>query len=225
MYKILLLLVIILVFLIFIKKNNIEGYSVETDLDYKRATKEALEKFCKKRGYVWVQGGREFDFDCKHTKETCLRDSVYPTNGNGIYYEWRDYGSEDAKNAGYLGVRDDSDYSKKLSAIYELSSDTKDADMINNREVGGVCIMGNEEFRKFCEKENLRYDPTNGQCYTTKEYCKSKMLNFCNGDCFEDPISQGWKGVLGDTLGTYVSMATGAGAISYGITSASCNKD
>jgi hypothetical protein len=51
------------------------------------------------------------------------------------------------------------------------------------------------------------------------------MLNFCNGDCFEDPISQGWKGVLGDTLGTYVSMATGAGAISYGITSAACNKD
>lgn len=225
-FAILVILILILLYLIYTKNTskNIEHFKkIAKDEDIKQATKYAYKKMCQNNGYVWINDDG-YVFDCKHSKETCLRDSVYPTkkNASSSYYEWRDYNSEDAKKAGYLGINNDTDYTKILSAKAGLSSNIKAEYDINRPEIGGICIVGNEALRSFCEEQDLRYDPTDGKCYTTPEYCKKRLLHFCNGDCFEDPVTQGWKGVLGETLGTWASMSSGLGAISYGITAGVC---
>lgn len=166
--------------------SNIEEYvgnlKVANEIDKQRAHKFALKTLCEKNGYKWSQGGDEFVYECKHTKDTCINESVYPTPKDGIhkYYEWRD--------------KSDPEFKETLSGIISQQSTTKWDD-------DGVCIMGNENFRKFCEDENLRYDTTTGKCYTTKKYCRDKQLAFCNGDCFEPPVSKITSAIFGTTIG------------------------
>jgi len=196
------IIIIFIISLVFRKHKEQFEQRVATELDNKRAVKYALEEMCKNRGYAWLQGADEFTFDCKHTKETCLRESTYPSTQQKPYYEWREYGSDDANKAGYNGVRMDGDMTKLLSAQYGMSSNVADVQNTVNKEIGGICIVGDENMRKFCEDEQLRYDQSTGKCYTTKEYCAKKTLPFCNGDCYEDPITFISKKVFGNTLGT-----------------------
>ena len=204
-----------------------ENYTmrVATEIDDRRAVKYAIQKMCKENGYAWFQGADEFVFDCKHNKETCLRDSVYPTEKEEIarYYEWREYGSEDAKLAGYQGVNSNNDLTQMLSASLELSSNVVKEIDIDNKEIGGVCIEGDETFRSFCEENKFTYDKETGKCLTNANYCMSKTLNFCNGDCYDDPITFGSKALFGETLGTFLAFGVGAG-VAKGITYAACPK-
>lgn len=223
MYNFILLLIAIFLIYLIKKKSKIEKFEankIATETDKKRALKYALQELCKARGYTWFQGANEFTFDCKHTKSTCLRDSVYPTKEGTAprYYEWREYGSDDAKKAGYYGINNNSDMTKMLSAQVGLSSNTIREMDIDNKELGGVCILGNEMFRKFCEDNDLRYDTTNGTCNTTQKYCLSRTVPFCNGDCFDDPGTFVLKTVFGDTLGRSI----GAIMPSYAVTQAAC---
>jgi len=226
---VILIFVVFLIYFIFQKRNveNFEANKVATETDRKRAIKYALENLCKSRGYTWFQGSDEFVFDCKHTKSTCLRDSVYPTKEGNIprYYEWREYGSDDAKKAGYYGVNDTSDMTRILSSQIGLSANTIREVDINNKELGGVCIMGNEQFRDFCEKEDLRYDTTNGTCYTTQKYCDKRLVPFCNGDCFDDPGALVLKGLFGDTLGRTMGVNLPGFRETYLLTQAACRVD
>lgn len=181
-----LLIFLIIVFLIYqkiyiSKENYVGNLRVANEIDHKRAVKYAVKKLCEKNGYVWKDGIGEFDYDCKHTKKSCENESVYPTpkNGNPKYYEWRD----------------DSD--------------------------GGKCILGNESFRTFCETgeispkddetqkiSKLRYDKSDGKCYTTRPYCNDRLLAFCNNDCFETPTSKVLTKVFGTTIGRSIGLAS-----------------
>lgn len=202
-------LILILFFLILFFKNTKEHLStqVANETDIKRATKFALRKRCESKGYKWYQGADEFVYDCKHTKETCLRDSVYnPDEEPYLYLEWRPTGSEDAKAAGFNGVTAER---KILSNLLGQSSNITSEDEINNPEFEGVCISGNVQFRKFCENEGLKYDPSTGKCTVTKEYCNSKGLEYCNEDCFEDPGTWLLSSLLGDTVGRSLGYLTG----------------
>jgi hypothetical protein len=92
----------LLVFLIFIfliyqnssiqKENYVGNLRVANEIDHKRAVKYAIKKLCEKNYYIWREGRGEFDYECTHTKESCEKDSIYPTPkyGNPKYYEWRD---------------------------------------------------------------------------------------------------------------------------------------
>lgn len=231
MYNNLFLTIVILFVTYFIYKtfyNNtiietLDATKIATESDSKRAMKYALEKRCKNKGYFWFQGADEFVFDCKHTKTSCSKDSVYPTKEGVIpsYLEWREFGSEDANLAGYLGAQKTNDMTSILSAQPSIGISSNITTKFDNKELGGVCIIGNEEFRKFCENEGLRYDITNGQCYTTQPYCAKRGMPFCNGDCFDDPSLMINKAILGDTLGTILSVASP----SYLITQAACAID
>jgi hypothetical protein len=208
--------------------KNIETYvgnlKVATDLDKKRAAKYAMEQMCKKKGYIWVQGGNEFVYDCKHSKQTCERDSIYPTpdSEDAIpqYYEWRDVNSPEAQEAAKLA--EEFSTGRMLSSQMGQSSDITDRDYVLNKDIGGLCILGNEAMRKMCENEGLRYDKSNGKCFTTMEYCYPKQLAFCDGDCFQPPVSYLSQQVFGKTLGR--SLARGVGIDSIEMYNALCNK-
>lgn len=202
---------------------------METELDKKRAVKYAMKKMCEKQGYQWIQGGDEFVYDCKHTRDTCLRESVFPTkkDADPKYYEWRPTSSPDAKE---LGIEAEKyGMGSTISGATNLSKEE-----VNAVEAGGVCIIGNEPFRQFCEDEFLQYDPSNGKCVTTAEYCNPRMLAFCNGDCLETPSSKVLSSVFGTTIGRslptllpfILPVAPWAGVLfaDYFIAQAACGK-
>lgn len=193
-------LILILIFLTIFFNNTKEHLSTQiaNETDIKRATKFALRKRCESKGYKWYQGADEFVYDCKHTKETCLRDSEYNPEEPYLYLEWRPTDSEDAKAAGFNGVTAERQI---LSSQFGQSSNITSQNEINNPEFEGICISGNTQFRKFCEDEGFKYDPSTGKCTVTKEYCHSKGLEYCNGDCFEDPGTWVLSALLGDTIG------------------------
>ena len=203
--SILLLLIVVIVLFIYTNYSKREDLTlrVATETDRLRAQKYALKKMCEKNGYVWKQFDNEFMYDCKYTRDTCKGESVYPTpDTEGAvprYYEWRDNKSPDYKEA----VRLEST-GPLLSAIMGKSDDVK-SQMADD----GMCIMGSESFRKWCEDEKLRYDPTSGNCYTTKEYCIPKLLAFCDGDCFEPPGGMILSKVFGTTIGRALGSVTG----------------
>jgi hypothetical protein len=208
MKSFLFLVVVVLCMLLVLSKKHVEHYvgnlRVADDLDNKRAVKQALKKICNEKGYTWRElPGGEFVYDCKHTKETCLNESVYPTPDDVVprYYEWRDKDSEDAKEAAQLEST-----TPLLSAQMGASSDYRRGEDVRATE--GVCVMGNEGFRKFCENEKLRYDSSTGKCFTTLEYCRPKLLAFCNGDCFEPPSGMILSKIFGTTLGRSLGQAS-----------------
>lgn len=196
------------------KETFIGTKRIATDLDHKRAVKYAMQKMCEKGGYAWIQGGDEFTYDCKHKKETCLRESVYPTQKDAVpqYYEWRDSNSSEAKEAGLSG--------EEYGTGRTISGSFADQDTINSEKVGGICIIGNEPFRDFCEGELLRYDTSDGKCYTTKEYCGPRLLAFCNGDCFETPGTK----VISSVFGTNIGRLAGIMGGDYYITRLACGE-
>lgn len=221
------IIIIIILILIFVKKNTVKNIinhiienlndvfkqsvretyvgdlKVATDYDMKRAAKFALEQMCKKKDYIWVQGGSEFIYDCKHSQQTCERDSIYPTpdteDAIPQYYEWRDINSPEAQEAAKLA--EGFGTGRMLSSQVGDSTDITDRDYVLNRDIGGLCIVGNESMRKLCEDEGLRYDKSNGKCFTTQEYCYPKLLAFCDGDCFQPPFSYVSEQVFGKTVG------------------------
>jgi len=203
---IILSIVVLFFMLIFNGKSKKEHMSVRiaTKTDKLKAQKYALKKLCEEKNYVWKQFDNEFMYDCKHTKGTCLAESVYPTpeteNAVPRYYEWRDTNSSDYKEAVRL---------ESSSAILSsLAGVTEDRSSLMGGE-DGMCIMGSEGFRKFCEDEKLRYDDTDGNCYTTRQYCQPKLLAFCNNDCFEPPMGM----VLSKVFGTTIGRALGATSV------------
>ena len=54
-----------------VRETYVGNLKVATDYDMKKAAKFAIEQTCKKKGYIWVQGGQEFVYDCKHSQQTC----------------------------------------------------------------------------------------------------------------------------------------------------------
>lgn len=197
MNNLLLFIIIITIILIGINYKKKEHLlNVATETDELRAQKYALQKMCEENGYTWKQYENEFAYDCKHTKKTCLNDSVYPTpntpNAIPKYYEWRDSQSPDYKEV----IRLESSsgiLSSKVGASDDIQKGIGSDD--------GMCIIGLEDYRKWCEDEKFRYDSTNGQCYTTKPYCQKKLLGFCNNDCFEPPVGMVLSKVFGNTIG------------------------
>jgi hypothetical protein len=213
------LFVIILIIFLIIFYNyytNIETYvgnlKVATDLDRRKALKYALQQTCINKGYKWVELGDEMTFDCKYTKETCLKDSIYPTQENKLpqYYEWRDPSSNDAKKV----VENTLNSSSKNISVNDTSQDTlskkvglsslsqKEQDILDK---DGICIIANETFRTFCEDNGLTYNPEDGSCVTNETYCLKRVLPFCNGDCYKPPGSWVSEAVLGTTLGRSIA--------------------
>ena len=186
-----------------VRETYVGNLKVATDYDMKKAAKFAIEQTCKKKGYIWVQGGSEFVYDCKHSQQTCERDSIYPTpdteDAIPQYYEWRDINSPEAQEAAKLA--EEFGTGRMLSSQLGDSTDITDRDYVLDRDIGGLCILGNEHMRKLCEDEGLRYDKSNGKCFTTQEYCYPKQLAFCDGDCFQPPLSYISEQVFGKTLG------------------------
>jgi len=161
-----------------VRETYVGNLKVATDYDIKKAAKFAIEQTCKKKGYIWVQGGQEFVYDCKHSQQTCERDSIYPTpdteDAIPQYYEWRDINSPEAQEAAKLA--EEFGTGRMLSSQLGDSTDITDRDYVLDRDIGGLCIIGNEAMRKTCENEGLRYDKSNGKCFTTHEYCYPKQL-------------------------------------------------
>jgi hypothetical protein len=193
------------------RETYVGNLKVATDYDIKKAAKFAIEQMCKKKGYIWVQGGQEFVYDCKHSQQTCERDSIYPTpdTDDAIpqYYEWRDINSSEAQEAAKLA--EEFGTGRMLSSQLKDSTNITDRDYVLDRDIGGLCIIGNEAMRKTCENEGLRYDKSNGKCFTTQEYCYPKQLAFCDGDCFQPPLSYISEQVFGKTIGRSFARVTG----------------
>jgi hypothetical protein len=193
-----------------VRETYVGNLKVATDYDMKTAAKFAIEQICKKKGYIWVQGGSEFVYDCKHSQQTCERDSIYPTpdteDAIPQYYEWRDINSPEAQEAAKLA--EEFGTGRMLSSQLGDSTDITDRDYVLDRDIGGLCILGPEPMRKLCEDEGLRYDKSNGKCFTTKEYCYPKLLAFCNGDCFQPPGSYLSEQIVGKTAGRSIGQAS-----------------
>lgn len=173
---------------------------VANSTDEKRAIKYALKTICEKKGYKWVEMGDEFAFDCKHTESTCKNESVYETvlGNTPKYYEWRDQNSQDAKDA-RNNVINMTDNNKKLVLSTDIGFSSYIGSDVGNEK--GICILGNEFFRKTCEENDLTYNIKDGSCVTNKDYCLKKVLPYCNGDCYQPPLSWLSETVLGTTLG------------------------
>jgi hypothetical protein len=211
LYFIILIILIILTF-IFYKyyqvKETFGTLRVINEQDKNNAIKFALKTICKKNGHKWVSLGGEFEFDCKFTKESCVKKSIYPTPKGEPpkYYEWRDSKSEDAKkvventlNSKSKNIKVTDKSQETLSKKIGLSSASQKSSDILDEE--GLCIVGNEYFRKFCEDNNLTYNKDTGQCVTNETYCLKRVLPFCGGDCFKPPGSWVSEAIFGTTLG------------------------
>lgn len=230
------MIIIILIILLigyFVFKPTIEGYvgdlRVANELDEKRAAKYALEKLCKEGGYQWVELGSEFSYDCRHTKETCEKESVYPTQQDSQpkYYEWRSPNSEDAKlmaersinkNLSQTTSQQFNEFSKEMQTDVRHSSTQQNVSDILRSDTGGVCILGNEVFRDFCEENDLEYNKDTGECKTTRKYCASKTLPYCKEDCFQSPVDWLLTTIIGESTGRalahFVSGSSALGAVS-----------
>lgn len=57
-----------------------------TDEDIDNAINYAYKRVCEDRGYTYIQFAD--GFDCVHTRETCLRDTRYPSTDTNKYLEW-----------------------------------------------------------------------------------------------------------------------------------------
>jgi hypothetical protein len=200
-------------------ENYVGNLHVATPIDIKRAYKYALKKMCDAGGYTWVEQADEFTYDCKHTQDTCERDSVYPTltDTTPKYYEWRKPETKDAQIAASRAGQLIDTSTRTLSQIAGHSSLRESSSNINNKDTGGVCIMGNEMYRKFCEDNGLTYNKQTGKCVTNKQYCNNRCLPFCNGDCFRPPKSWLVEQVIGTTVGRTLNCAANMA------TSAVCN--
>lgn len=181
-----------------IKETYVGNLTVATDNDRKRAMKFALQRMCQTKGYKWVQFEDEFTYDCVYTKETCEKESIYPTKDGDLpqYYEWRANDSKDAKEAKEKMIN-----STTLSSDFDESSLPQAKKAIVNTIEDGMCIIGNETFRKTCEANDLTYNKNDGTCVTNKKYCNNRCLAYCNGDCYQFPTSWVLETVLGTTLG------------------------
>ena len=213
------ILIIILTIVLYkythIKETYVGNLKVATELDNRRALKYALKETCIKKGHRWLDLGDEMEFDCKFTKNSCIKESVYPTPEGKYprYYEWRNSNSEDAKKvventlnskSKTIDVTDVSQES--LSKQIGLSSASQKKSDILDKD--GLCIMGNEYFRKMCEDNQLTYNKDTGSCVTNEPYCLKRVLPFCDGDCYKPPTSWLTESVLGTTLGRSLSAGT-----------------
>jgi hypothetical protein len=210
LYLIILIITLIIIFYKYfqIKETYVGDLRVANETDKNRAIKFALETLCKKKGHRWIPLGGELEFDCKFTKKSCINESVYPTPENkpAKYYEWRDSKSEDAQKV----VENTLNSKSKNIDVYDVSQETlskkaglssasqKKSDILDKE---GLCIIGNEYFRKFCEDNNLTYNKDTGACVTNEPYCLKRVLPFCDGDCYKPPGSWLAESVLGTTLG------------------------
>lgn len=201
---------------IFFTKENFGNLRVANELDKKRALKYALKKTCELKGYMWVEQADEFTYDCKHTKETCNKESVYPTKAGDIpkYYEWREPDSKDALNAAQNSINLLDNRSETLSKQVGQSSLTESENDITKN---GICIIGNEYFRETCESNKLTYDKTDGSCKTNRSYCASKCLPYCNGDCWQTTSNRVGEAILGSTLGRTLTCANKERAVTEAI--------
>jgi hypothetical protein len=206
LWFIFLTIIVLYIFFLYSKSNQIkETYTgtlrIANELDKKRAFKFALKSICQSKGYHWLEYGDEFSYDCKHSKQTCESESVFPTKigTSPKYYEWRDSNSKDAK-----------EISNRLSLVKDYQPQTLaqqagqssfSEESVNNPETGGICIIGNEMFRSMCEDEKLTYNKNDGTCVTNKPYCMSKCLPYCEKDCYVDPLQWTWEAIVGTTLG------------------------
>jgi hypothetical protein len=174
-------ILIFIIILYFLLPKYTEHYDqiVATEKDNILAFKNALKNRCKKLKYQWIEGNTEDSWECAHTRETCLEDSIYPTLEDAIpqYYEWRPKTQR--------------------------------------------CIIGNEGYRYFCEKEGLTYNAETGECKTSREYCNKKGLPFCNGDCYIPPLQWLNEQIFGKTIGRTLSQGT----LERGIAEALCRAD
>jgi hypothetical protein len=208
---------VIIVFLFFryiSPKEHFTNKRVATDLDKKRAVKYALQRTCINNGYTWTQYGNEFAYDCKHTKITCERDSVYPTTKEnlGQYFEWREPNTDGAKlvAARTIASKNFEPHTLMLSAKSGQSDYKATESDISSQ---GVCILGNEYMREFCESNQLKYDISTGKCRTTQAYCSTKCLAFCKGDCFQSDTDKALNFVLGNTIARSMSCGMLAGIV------------
>ena len=188
------LLIITILFLILNSDQTIKELyqgklTVASPIDHKRAIKYAMKKMCEEGKYKWIEGQSEFSYDCIHTKDTCLKESKYPTNKNNdsIYLEWREKDNPDA-----IYIKDKTG----VSISNRFNQDSFNTQTKNE----GVCILGNETYRQFCEKENLKYDKTTGKCSLTEAYCNKRCMAFCNGECKTNGKHLLFKNILGDTV-------------------------
>lgn len=199
------LLVIILIFVYYYykvvqKKKIVEGLSVANDTDDKRAIKYALKQKCLRDGHRFLEGADEFTYDCKYTKDSCLKASVYPTpeGKSPKYYEWRDVSDETALQNSYeLSLTNKSTI---LSSSVGQSSSVEIADQTSP----GTCIVANENFRNLCESNGLYYDMSDGLCKTTRKYCNNRLSAYCYNDCYTDATSSFMNTIFGDTIGKAV---------------------
>ena len=173
-----------------------ERFTIANETDDARALKFALKQKCLRDGNRFLEGGDEFSYDCKYTKDTCLKNSVYPTpeGESPKYYEWREAGDETALHNTYeLSL---TNKSTVLSSSAGQSSNVE----IDDTSGAGTCIVGNETFRNFCENNGLYYDPNDGRCKTKRKYCNNRLSAYCNDDCYTEPTEKFWSYIFGDTV-------------------------
>lgn len=213
---------IIILFLIFIifryifnnffrkREQFVGSLRVANELDKKRALKFALKKMCESKGYSWVEQSDEFTYDCKHTKESCQRSSVYPTKVGDIpkYYEWRDADSKDARASAENAISSLLRNDNKPQTLSQQAGQSTLSESEFDITRDGICIIGNEYFRNMCESNALSYDIRDGSCKTNRTYCANKCLPFCNGDCFETVSSKVNESIFGTTVGRAVACTT-----------------
>ena len=70
------------------RSKNIENFGqfrMSNKQDDELAIREAYRQLCEKRGYKWINGKGNLDFDCVHTKKTCLNDAQVGVVGNEAF--------------------------------------------------------------------------------------------------------------------------------------------
>ena len=75
------------------------------------------------------------------------------------------------------------------------------------------CYLGLGSFRKKCEDLGMKWLEDTQQCRTTPQYCKSKLLMYKDGDCYNNPVTSITEKILGKTLGRAISMGGIGGLI------------
>lgn len=145
--KLVIIILIVISFIIFIKrkrKENItEELKIATDADMDKAYDFAMYKICNDKGYHGTLNP-DGTMSCRHTKESCQKESLYPATDEQGYYEWR----EDTKSC----IVGDSGFRKFC----------QDKELLYNIEDGSCKVN-----RNHCDKYGVSWDDTNKDCMVT----------------------------------------------------------
>jgi hypothetical protein len=168
--------------------------------EYEKASQYALEMLCMRKGYEvdkhdLSEQEQNLGFRCKHTKQTCKRDSRYPSTSKNVYTIWEPY-----RNECIYGLEE---YRKFCYEQDKLLKYNIDEETCKTTRI--YCMSKLEKFDGDCYKDFI----TSMMTYMFGDFIGKMIAKFANSFTILGLISVVDSAARGDELGSISLLGIG----------------